>query len=101
MAEVRLSAAAKRDLADIDEYGDEQFGADVADIYSRGFNEVFALLRRHPFAGAGKPELGKTIRCTIHRSHRIFYHYENDVVLIVRIIHHSRDAKLALMKAKR
>jgi toxin ParE1/3/4 len=96
VAEIRLSAEAQTDLIDIDEYGAEQFSPDIADIYSRGFNEVFSLLRRHPLAGAAKPELGHNLRCITHRRHRIFYVVNNDVVLIVRIIHHARDAQRIL-----
>ena len=92
MAEIRLSAEAQADLVDIDEYGADQFSPDIADIYSRGFNEMFALLRRHPLAGAAKPELGQNLRCLTHRKHRIFYTVNGDVVLIIRIIHHARDA---------
>ena len=96
MADVRLSAEAQADLIEIDEYGAEQFSPDIADIYSRGFNEVFSLLRRHPLAGAPKPELGRNLRCIAHRRHRIFYTVSNEVVLIVRIIHHARDAQRIL-----
>jgi toxin ParE1/3/4 len=83
-------------LAGIDEYGADQFGQDAADAYSRGFNEVFALLRRHPLAGAPSPKLGKNIRCIVHRRHRIFYRLDGDAVLILRVIHHARDARRAL-----
>ena len=83
-------------MADIDEYSVDQFGQDVADIYARGFNETFDILRRHPLAGPEKPELGRAFRCIVHRRHRIFYTVSDDTVLIVRIIHHARDARRAL-----
>ena len=87
---------AKADLADIDDYSADQFGQEVADAYARGFNETFDLLRLHPEAGAAKPELGKAIRCIVHRKHRIFYTVNHGTVLIVRIVHHARDAGRAL-----
>ena len=93
MAEVRLNALAIYDLADIDEHGASEFGPSVADEYSRGFHDVFDLLRRHPFAGAIRPELGKGIRCIVHRKHRIFYIVKPDLVQILRIFHHSRDVR--------
>jgi toxin ParE1/3/4 len=83
-------------LAGIDEYGADQFGQDAADAYSRGFNEVFALLRLHPQAGAPSPELGRNIRCIVHRRHRIFYRLDGNAVVIQRIIHHARDARKVL-----
>jgi len=91
MAEVRLNALASYDLADIDEYGASEFGPLVADDYSRGFREVFDVLRRHPLAGAARPDLGKGVRCIIHRKHRIFYIVKPELVQILRIFHHSRD----------
>jgi toxin ParE1/3/4 len=72
MANVELSSEARADLANIDDYSAEQFGQDVADAYTRGFNEAFSLLRRHPLAGEAKPDLGRDIRCIVHRKHRIF-----------------------------
>ena len=96
VAEVELSPAARADLAEIDDFSADQFGQDVADAYLRGFNDAFALLRRHPLAGPAKPELGIGIRCLVHRRHRIFYRCETERVLIVRIIHHARDVRKLL-----
>lgn len=96
VADVELSPAARADLAEIDDYSADQFGQDVADAYLRGFNEVFALLREHPRAGSAKPELGQGTRCFVHRRHRIFYRVAGDVVTVIRIIHHARDARTLL-----
>ena len=101
VAEIRLSPTARADLASIDEYSAEQFGDDVADVYSRGFHEVFDLLRRHPLAGAKKRELGNAVRCFVHRQHRIFYRVDGDLILIIRIIHHAQNARRALRKVAR
>lgn len=96
MVRLRLLATAKADLIEIRRFSFEQFGADVANIYFQGFKKAFGLLRTHPLAGAATPELGPDIRCFIHRSHRVFYSVDGDLVLIRRIIHHSRDATRAL-----
>lgn len=101
VAEISFTVTAKADLAAIDEYGAEQFGDDVSDEYSRGFVQAFDLLRDHPLAGAAHPELGKNIRCLMHRRHRIFYRADNNVVLVIRIIHHARDAKRELRRARK
>ena len=98
MAEVRLSPAAEADLEDIDGFGGAVFGKEVADRYSRGFREVFDLLRRHPQIGARQPKLGRNVRSTLHRRHRIFYEVEGEVVLILRIFHQARDVKRSLLK---
>ncbi|WP_409934932.1 type II toxin-antitoxin system RelE/ParE family toxin [Novosphingobium sp. 9] len=95
MVEVRLSTAARSDLAAVDAYSARQFGDDVADAYARGFLEAFDLLARHPQSGAPRPELGEEIRCLVHRRHRIFYRFGDDIVLIVRILHHAMDERAA------
>ncbi len=96
---LRLAGTARADLAEIDNYSAEQFGDDAADHYVEGFWEMFALLRTHPLAGALKPDLGKQVRCLTHGSHRIFYRVTRDELLILRIIHHARDAMAVLKKA--
>lgn len=93
---VKLSPAARADFVEIRKYSNEQFSGSVADAYFTGFDELFDLLRRHPLAGAVKPELGRNIRCAVHRKHRIFYRFDADIVLIIRIIHHARNAKREL-----
>ena len=93
MAKLRLSESAKRDLAEIDEFGMIEFGALVADEYSNGFSETFALLREHSLSGPARPELGQGVRCIVYRRHRIFYVVLNDRVQISRIFHHSRDVR--------
>jgi toxin ParE1/3/4 len=96
MAELDLSPAARADLLDIRIYSVDQFGVEVADSYFLGFDAVFALLREHPMVGASRVDLGQGIRCLIHRQHRIFYYVDGDTVVIVRVVHHARDAKQAL-----
>lgn len=92
MARVIPSPSAKADLEEIRDYSIEQYDAAVADAYFLGFDAAFDLLAEQPFAGSEKPELGSAIRCITHRKHRIFYTVTGDVVLIIRIIHHARDA---------
>ena len=96
MADVRLSALAKADLAAIDTFSFDQFGEITANAYLRGFNDVFDLLRAHPLAGMARPELGTDIRTFTHRGHRICYQYAANTVLIVRILHHAQYARLQL-----
>ena len=98
MPEVRFSPRARADLAEIDDYGTDAFGDEVAADYSRGFNDVWDRLERHPGIGAREPKLGRLVRCVVHRRHRIFYEIDGEVVLILRIFHHARDVKRSLLK---
>ena len=96
MAKVIPTHAARDDLVAIRLYSIEQFGPDVADEYFLGFDLAFDLLAKHPLAGPAAPEYGKTYRCLMHRRHRIFYAVNDDVVRIIRILHHAMDAKQVL-----
>jgi toxin ParE1/3/4 len=96
LAKLTLTAAARSDLADIDEWDYHQFGKEVADDYSRKLNSAFDQLANHPLSGRATPEYGKTYRCLTHSKHRILYRVNNDVVCIIRILHHAMDAKRAL-----
>ena len=90
VAEVKLSSAARRDLARIDEFSAAQFGEEVADEYMRGLDAAFELLKRHPKAGQARREYGKNARCKVQRSHRILYRLEGDTVFVQRVLHHSQ-----------
>ena len=96
LAEVEFSNASVADLSAIDEYSLVQFGEEIGEVYMHGFDKAFALLRDHPNAGGATPEYGKAYRCLVHRKHRIFYAVNNDVVRIIRILHHAMDAKRLL-----
>ena len=85
-------------MAEIDDYGTDAFGDEVAADYARGFNDMWDRLERHPRIGPRQPKLGRLVRCIVHRSHRIFYEVDGEVVLILRIFHHARDVKRSQMK---
>jgi toxin ParE1/3/4 len=91
VAEVRLRSEAAADLAGIFDYSLVEFGEAQAEAYLRSFEQAFDLLRRHPFAGALRIQIDPPIRSLPHRSHRILYDVEDDVVWIVRILHHAMD----------
>lgn len=99
--QLRLSSAAETELEAIDAFSFEQFGDEVASTYMRRFDELFDLLRRHPLAGQEASDLGKGMRSLTHLRHRILYQAGTDDVLIVRILHHAMDAKLALKRASK
>ena len=98
-AEVRLSSAARADLVEIREYSIAQFDPETANAYFLGFDEAFDLLSTHPNIGMARPDLGKGIRCLTHRKHNLFYRVGTLVVIIIRVVHHARDAKAVLGKA--
>jgi toxin ParE1/3/4 len=101
MAKLILTPAARGDMVEIDEWGYQQFGKEVADNYSRKLHSAFDQRADHPLSGKATPEYGNTYRCLMHSRHRIFDAVERDVVRIVRILHHAMDAKRTLKGAVR
>jgi len=93
---LRIASAARDDLRDIRIYSKSAFGAQAARRYLDGLGAVFATLREHPLIGAAQDELGEGLPGFAYRSHRVYYRADGDDVLIVRILHHARDAMRAL-----
>lgn len=91
MKRLELSAEADADLTEILAFGTERFGETAADIYFFSFERSFELLRRHPEAGQIDEQSRHRLRRISHGSHRIFYRHDGEGILIVRIIHYSRD----------
>lgn len=95
---LRIAQAAQQDLREIRIHSKLAFGAAIAKEYLIGIRATFSRLREHPFAGAAESDLGGGMRGISYRPHRIFYRIlsgENELV-IVRILHHSRDAGSAI-----
>lgn len=91
MTSLRLSAAARRDLEEIQTNGLRDFGPAATRAHLAGFERIFALLREHPLAGPEHSEFGSGIRTFSHRPHRILYRVQGDGVLIARILHFARN----------
>jgi toxin ParE1/3/4 len=91
-----IKAEAEIDLDEILEFSVRQFGVEVAENYVLGIYDSFDRLLESPRIGAPVEGVEPVFRSIGFRSHRIFYVYENDTVLIVRILHKARDAEAAL-----
>jgi toxin ParE1/3/4 len=86
-----IKAAARRDLAEIRDFSVERFGGKVATAYLAGFRAAFRRIPEFSEMGSVIPEAKIVTHLYVYRSHRIFYRVDKDKVLIVRIIHHSRN----------
>lgn len=98
MVKLRLAPAARDDLREIRTYSKAIFGPGVARIYLDGMRDTFSLLQDRPSVGAIESDLGEGMRGIAYRSHRIYYHVAEHDVLIVRILHHSRNALRTLKR---
>ena len=76
--------------------GVRDHGPAVARHYLEGFRRLFGLLREQPHAGQKRPEFDLGVRSLSHRPYRILYRVQDDLVVIDRIIHQSRDVRRAL-----
>ena len=99
VARTRLAPAARDDLSGIRIYSKAAFGIAVAGAYIEGLRDVFRLLRDQQQAGRAEPDLGDGLRSFRYRSHRLYYMADEQGVLIVRILHHSRDVNDAFGSA--
>jgi toxin ParE1/3/4 len=91
LAEFRLSELAAADIDDILDHGASLFGEAAAATYVRGLNKVFNLLCDYPLAGPADEETGLELRRGHYRNHRIFYRADEQLILVVRIVHYARD----------
>lgn len=96
MGDLRISRRAQRDLDDIRDWGTNEFGSEGSARHLKGFLHLFALLREFPRAGEARPRWGGGLRSVSHRPHRILYRVDAGGVLIVRILHSSRDVRHAI-----
>jgi len=87
---LRLSAAAKADVAAVWTYTNARWGSDQADSY-------IATLRRAIADSGASPLSGQRIderwHCRRAGRHRIFYQIHEREVVIVRVLHMSMDER--------
>lgn len=96
MADVILTPQARDDLDEIDRFSIENFGEAVATEYMQGFFAAFARLAEYPESAPLLPRITPPTRSLTYRSHRIIHDYQGGTVVIIRILHHTRDLGLAL-----
>ncbi len=93
MAELRLSRRAQSDLDAIADYTIAEFGIMQARRYRDQFQACFDSLLDNPRLGRSAEEIEPGLRRIRQQAHVIFYKPGNGEILIVRILHHSRDVE--------
>ena len=93
MAKFHLSEKASYDLDDIADYTFETFGERQAGKYSNELLDIFALLAQRPHMGRAANDLAKGLRSYPFQAHIIYYKTEGNDLFVVRVLHHSMDAK--------
>ncbi len=87
----RLSNQCVADLKDIFRYTAEQFGSEQAAQYHASLEALFASLGRRPQMGRTRQDIDERTRSFVHQSHVVFYEIEDDMVLILRVLHGRQD----------
>ena len=96
MARLIYSRRAASDIDRIAAFSVARFGVEVAGDYLTGLELACELLREFPEMAAIYPRVRPEIRCLIYRSHRIFYRVDEEQVLVVRVLHHTREISPAM-----
>jgi toxin ParE1/3/4 len=67
---------------------------DQADRYSNALDAAILRLADNPFLAPPVNIVASGVRRLAHQAHAIFYRVESDEVLVLRVLHQSRDAGL-------
>lgn len=86
-----LSNEADSDLDEIFDYTEDEHGFNQAVKYLSDLESVFWQLVKHPKLGRERKELKKDIYSISEQEHTIFHQIKSDHILIVRVLHGSRD----------
>lgn len=87
---IKLTPLAQRDLEAIYLYGLRHFNEERAGAYLETIEQAFAAIRRNKI-GIERKELGLGLYSFPIVRHTLFFLYETDSVIVVRILHQSQD----------
>ncbi|GKW30755.1 type II toxin-antitoxin system RelE/ParE family toxin [Pectobacterium brasiliense] len=87
---IKLTPLAQRDLGAIYLYGLQHFNEERAEAYLETIEHAFIAIR-HNKIGIERKELGPGLYSFPVVRHTLFFLYETDSVIVVRILHQSQD----------
>lgn len=90
--QLEFTEIAEQNLLDIREY----IALDSernADLFLGELNNKIHSILDIPYSGVAKDEVRKGARCIFHGRYNIYYEIQDDVVLILSILHGSREIK--------
>ena len=90
-----LTDRADEDLFEISLYLARQGSIETAERFIKVVHEKFALLADNPGIGRQREELAPALRSIPQGKHVIFYRPVSEGILVVRVLHGSRDANRA------
>ena len=92
-----ISTIAKEDLAQIYEYGQTQFGNQIATRYLASLKSAFMQLVNHPKMGSSRCSILPGLKALVINHHVIYYFFDETTweVQIIRILHDRQDVNVA------
>jgi toxin ParE1/3/4 len=88
---IKLSPAAKNDLADIWDFGADQWGPDRADSYIDDLRDRMIWLTANSSAGKRRDDIAPGLLSTPQGSYMIFFRATAGSIEIARILHQRMD----------
>jgi toxin ParE1/3/4 len=88
---IKVKPRAEQDLSRIYKYSKDEFGSEKAEAYLRDLDSFVKKLSQNPEIGLLRQELGKKLYSFPIVSHIVFYRFTVNELIIVRVLHKSRD----------
>lgn len=98
MPTIVLRREAQLDLDKIDSFSRKRFGNEAADEYMGQFESAFRRLAEYPEIGAPFPYQRVPLRSYRVGTHRIFYYFDGQRVVVVRVLHQAMNMERHLSR---
>ncbi|MGK3114070.1 type II toxin-antitoxin system RelE/ParE family toxin [Candidatus Pantoea formicae] len=89
---ITITQDAEQDIEELWIYGYWKFGREAAEHYSHQLYSMFHKLAEHPI-GRKRADLAQALNSFPCGQHIIFYRIAGDELIIVRVLHHSREVE--------
>lgn len=89
MRALTLRPEAQADLRAIESFSIGEFGAQAAGAYMDRFEQAFDRLIEFPESAPIYPGLQPPVRCLSVGRHRVFYDYDGQHIVVVRVLHQA------------
>ncbi len=89
--EIRFISDAVADLDGLLQYTFESWGADQQAIYGQKLLSAVELLAKFPGRGRARDEISPGLRSLKIEHHTVYFRYDDDLLLIIRIVHERQD----------
>ncbi|HET7269439.1 MAG TPA: type II toxin-antitoxin system RelE/ParE family toxin [Oleiagrimonas sp.] len=99
MSSLLITRAARLDLKKIAAYTQKTWGVTRRRIYLKGLDATFQFLADNPGAGIACNDIVAGLRKHPHEQHVVFYEYQDNTMVVVRVLHRSMDVELHLPDA--